>query len=710
MAEVDFDKKWPFIFLGFEVSKRIDEECIGDCIFCDGNNKLHINKNTGQWSCKGGDCGKQGNVYTFIREWYASHADAKIAGTAKKFVELSKFRGLPVEALKSMGIVYLHDVDRWAIPVFNEECKVVNLRFYTMVAGSKTIALTGMAVSLGGMEKYNADDTSTVYICEGEWDAKALEVMLQNAEEEGLVLWVPGSDTFKKEWADLFSGRKVVFCYDHDPAGERGVMRGASRLYEIAESIWWVKWPTELPKKFDIRDFYHKDGNMSLLHELIEEYVYLETSEEAKEKDAPLPHISNRTISYDDVAQVFERHMKFTDDMRMALKLICSVVYSNNLASIPLWIHLTAPAGTGKTELLMSFSECRNAVIRSTITPRSLVSGFSLPGGKDPSLIPLLFGKTFVLKDYTEILQMNKGDKEEVDGILRGAYDGSVGKDFGNGVKRHYHGSFSMVTGVTHEIFAEARASLGERFLIFHMVKGVAFAADDIIYQALQSSGNETTMKSELSAAMKSFVEFSFIEDDLPPLTETMKRRLVGISQVVASLRAGVARDFREEKVLYRPQNEMGTRLAKQFRNILVCLGACNADMIPTDYDYTIVARTALDSCKGFNLEIAQFVADSEKPVGAKEISEGIGIPLTSIRMALEDLEWLKVLEKEVLVLDDEERKAGRPSFVYTLTEFFRKNWFGGGLEKAKEIRSEKPRPRMRWKKRQKEVTEEKQE
>jgi hypothetical protein len=697
MAEVEFDKKWPFITLGFEIGKHVGDEVLGECVFCGGNNKLHINKDSGQWSCKGGDCGKSGNVHTFIRDWYKAKSEEKHSGNAKRLADLATNRGMPVTALKKMGMVYLNEVDRWAIPVYNLDNKIVNIRFYK--PGQKTIALTGMPTTLGGMEDYKKDDTSDIYICEGEWDAAALKLILEKAEISATILWVPGADVFKKEWVEYFEGRNIIFCYDNDPAGERGTQRAASKIYDTAKSLRYIKWPSDLPKKFDVRDFYIRDGDFGVLSELIDTYVYLE-DKEATQTVAQLPHISERKICFDDVVKIFEKHMKLTDDMKMALKLICGVVYSNNFEGLPLWVHITAPPGTGKTELLTSLSDCCNAVIRSTITPRSLVSGFSLPGGKDPSLIPSLFGKTFVLKDYTEILQMNRGDKEEVDGILRGAYDGTVGKDFGNGVKRHYTGTFSLLTGVTHEIFAEAHTALGERFLIFHMVKGVDFDADDIILQALRSSGHETSMKSELAAAMKALLEFRFDEKDIPELNDTWLMKIICLAQVVAKLRASVARDFREEKVLYRPQPEMGTRLAKQFQKAMRSMGVTNHDLTAGELDYKATVRTALDTCKGFNLEITQFVAEKGGGVSAKEISDGIGIPLTSIRMALEDLEWVKVLESYVEVVED--AGAGRPKKMYSLTETTQKHWAGAGLEKAKEIMSEKPRPRLKWKKKPK--------
>lgn len=697
MAEVEFDKKWPFITLGFEIEQHVGKEVLGDCVFCGGSKKLHINRDTGQWSCKGGDCGKEGNVYTFIRDWYNTKSEEKHSGNAKRLAELANNRGLPVQALKKMGMVFLNEIDRWAIPVFNAEHKVVNIRFYK--PGSKTIALTGMPSNLGGLENWKKDDNSDIYICEGEWDAAALTIILEKAGISATILWVPGADVFKKEWVEHFEGRNVIFCYDNDPAGERGTQRAASKIYDIAKSLRYIKWPSDLPKKFDVRDFHNRGGDYAVLTELIETYTYLEDKETAG-KDVQLPHISERKISFADVLKVFEKHMKLTDDMRMALKLICGVVFSNNFGGEPLWVHITAPPSTGKTELLTSLSECQNTLIRSTITPRSLVSGFSLPGGKDPSLIPLLFGKTFVLKDYTEILQMNKGDKEEVDAILRGAYDGSVGKDFGNGVKRHYTGHFSMLTGVTHEIFAEAHTSLGERFLIFHMVKGVDFDADDIIMQALRSSGNEVNMKTELAAIMKALVEFRFDECEVPELAEEWLYKIVSLSQIVAKLRASVARDFREERVLYRPQPEMGARLAKQFQKAMRSMGVANENLTADAYDYRVTVRAALDTCKGFNLEITQFVAEKGGGVSAKEISDGIGIPLTSIRMALEDLEWVKVLESYVEVVED--AGAGRPKKLYSLTETTKRHWTGAGLEKAKEIMSEKPRPRLKWKKKPK--------
>lgn len=695
MAEVPFEKKWPFVCLGFETGKQTGDERIGDCIFCGKPMKLYINENTGQWSCKGGLCAMEGNVYTFISFYYEDNCldPLKNEGAAKKLGELALNRGIDLERIAETGIRWSPDDGKWVIPVRNQKGAIINLRFYS--PGSKTIALTGMEVSLGGLETWSETGQSwPIYLCEGEWDALCMKLMLEKAEKQGTVLYAPGSDVFKKDWPKYFKGRDVIVCYDHDAAGERGTQKVFTKIKDSIPSFKFVCWPKELPSKFDIRDFYKRGGNYELLEEMLSEYESAVLGEKEEKVVYPKLRDGGRP-SLADVFSIYRRYMEFTEDMEIGLKLIFAVSYAMNVNSLPIWMHFVAPPGGGKTELLMSLAGARNVKALSTVTSKSLVSGFSLPGGKDPSLLPQAFGKLMILKDYTEILQMNKGEREEVDSIFRGAYDGIVTKQFGNGITRHYEGSFNIVTGVTQEIFREAHTSLGERFLTFHMLKGVGFDSDAVIRAALNNSGSEAEMKREMGAAAIKFIEYSFDEEDIPPIKQEYLDRIVSLAQVVAQARAGVTRNY-DKEIEFEPQHEVGTRLAKQLKILLICLGMCNDDFQVTEKDYEIIVRVALDSCKAFNLKVLEWVAHNEGKTD-REIAEGVGIPRSTIRTNIENLVLLGALKREQ---EQDVDDVGRPKIMYRLTDFTKRHWINSKLlDKSTELKSEIPVQRQKFKK-----------
>ena len=294
-----------------------------------------------------------------------------------------------------------------------------------------------------------------------------------------------------------------------------------------------------------------------------------------------------------------------TPDMTLALKLIYATVLTNDLQGEPLWIHVVGPPGCGKTELLQSTEFCSQTVIVSRITQNALVSGWK--AAEDPSLLPKLLGRVFILKDFTEVLSMPAAAKDDIYSTLRGAYDGYVCKPFGHGVVREYHGTFSMLTGVTHEIYAEQGASLGERFLKYHLMRGVGTNVDDLIRNAVRNVGIETDMHTALSGAAKAFLDVRVSSEDVPALETDLIERIVQLCQVVAMLRANVGKDF-QERVIHRPDHEIGTRLAKQFAKLIVGMallrGGNGRPAYVDETDYEVLKRIARDTCIGYNLSL----------------------------------------------------------------------------------------------------------
>jgi hypothetical protein len=229
------------------------------------------------------------------------------------------------------------------------------------------------------------------------------------------------------------------------------------------------------------------------------------------------------------------------------------------------------------------------------------------------------------------------------------------------------------------------------------MIKCVGFEADDLIRAAMNNSGDESEMRSDLSAAAKEFVEYQISPEDIPDVEKSFEDKLISLSQVVSILRASVSRDYREDRILFRPQHEVGTRLAKQLKILLQALGLCNQTLLPNEEDYAIVCRVALDSCKGFNLEIVQFIAENPD-CEVKQISEAMGMPMATIKNIVDDLLLLEAIIR-IREEPDEDSGPGQPKYRYNMSEFMAKHWDRSGLYNAKEIMVPKPKVRMRFKK-----------
>lgn len=677
----------PFEDLGFVIEGSRGNERYGSCPFCGASKKFHVNTITQKWSCKAGSCQKEGNLTTYLEEWFTALEGENESGeTSGDWKALAEERGIPVPALKAADIQF--GGLKWVIPIYNQHGRLCNIRFFDPRPRTrvKMRGVSGIEMELYGIEQLlDAKKKSwPVWLVEGEWDVLALRVLLKRARKlRVIVVGVPGAGTFKPLWSELLSGRDIVCCYDNDMAGNKGKDKAYKMLHAVAKSLVFVNWLDSFPEGFDLRDHLKQDGDFEELEELIGEYEPegIPTESAVSAVDSfPLLRDGTRP-SLRETFDAYRRRLKMTPDMEDALRVIYAVVITTQIPGDPLWVHIAGPPGACKTELVMSCSLVANTFSRSTVTVHSLVSGWK-SNGTDPSLIPMFYGKAFLLKDYTELLNLPAPQKHEIGSIFRGAYDGRVEKSFGNGVTRIFEGFFNMLSGVTPAIFAERDASLGERFLIFHMQKGTGLQVHDVIRMAFDSVGREREMKAEIGEAAKAFLEYKIVPEDIPDVSDEIKEKCINLAQLLSYMRASTTRDITRERFLYRAQTEVGTRPAKQIHKLLLGLGLQNNPPSIGAEEYRICSRVVIDSCIGWNMDSLR-VLIAEDGLTLDDICERADIPKTTLRDQLEELTMLGVLRKEVIGGG----YRGRPSIKYHVKEAVRAFWNGAELPVSKRLK-----------------------
>jgi hypothetical protein len=691
----------PYARMGFDPTGWSGQEAYGACIFCGKEGKLYVNSETGQYRCMAGGCGREGNIHTAMDEWYRLWLeDGQSNGP---WASLSEARGLPVEVLKGAGLVWIGS--EWLLPIRGKTGAIANLRFYNpLEERPKFKGLPERGAHLWGGEKVEDGDKRTLFICEGEWDGMALEYMLSRDGQEGVVLGVPGSNIWKNDWSEWLMRRKIVMCYDHDADGLKGTRRVVGSLLAMGCNLKWVDWPIEMPDKYDIRDFVADGATYKLLMEMVKPWKDPDTavsksgaggingrgkskrqgasSGEGQGKDGGEDAPERRRLddpsrpTMDQVVERYREWLHMGDDMVDMLRLAYAVVLSQFVGDDPLWVHLAGPPGSGKTAILMSLMGLSRVHFASTITAHSLVSGFQVSGGGDPSLIPQLHGKTFVLKDWTEVTEMPPAVKAEVYSIFRGAFDGTVEKPFGNGVVRKYTSKFNMVTGVTQSIFAEMGASLGERFLIYHVIKGVGWSAREAVMAAITNSGRGDEKRQALEDTATAFLEVDVEPEEIPDIPQEMAVRIAALSELTSMLRANVAKDYRSGNVTYRPQHEVGTRLGIQLAKLMKGLALCRTPVEMHPDDLRLVARVAMDSCIGFNLDVVRSLWERDGQTTA-ELAEACAIPSTTLAERLRDMVMLGIIRKE---RTDIVAGRGQPPILHHLTPVVRELWEEAGL------------------------------
>lgn len=267
-----------YLFHGLDLSYSGSGDAVGECPFCKRERKFFVSQKNGLYNCK--VCGEAGNHYTFIRTLFKESA-AALSGIE----EVAKDRRVSVDTLLRWGLRRSIIDNEWILPAYGipkpgEETEIANLYRWSEMSGKRRLLSSPkppFAISLFGTQFWD-QSLSEVFICEGPWDAMALEEeAVKEGRHEFNIVAVPGCETFREEWVKLFSRKHVTLIYDNDaprkipnknqyapPAGYAGMKATARKLKTVVASVSIMNWGTEgyspnLPSGFDLRDFLNSD-------------------------------------------------------------------------------------------------------------------------------------------------------------------------------------------------------------------------------------------------------------------------------------------------------------------------------------------------------------------------------------------------------------------------------------------------------------------
>lgn len=645
-----------FESLGVSLGESDTRNVSGDCPLCGREGHFYLDKVTGQWDCK--LCASSGNFYTFLtliskKVFIETHKTDWERLTKNRSTSKYVNGGLPVEPLVPTEVFKLWRMgwtgQEWWLPCYNAQGNVMDIRRWSV---GKFRSTTGCQLQLGGIKSLlAAAKESIVWVCEGEWDAMMLRWLLDMAEmQSDVVVYVPGASVFKQQWVEHFKDRTVILCYDNDDAGDRGSMKAGHLLRGTAKEVYYICWPETLPTGWDIRD-YVLDGRGREVTakeaiEVLESVTSLRHRRDPTPEGTPLSPAPTEPIAYfPEVLEVFGRWIRLNDDLRNALAVCLAICLGNDVPGDPLWLYLVGPSGSGKTMILLMLQDSPRTKFYSTLTPKSLVSGFKIH--PDPSLLPHLDGKTAIFKDGTELLALHPDARREVYGVLRGAFDGSVYKPFGNGVVREYTLHFNLIIGITPAIHGDNQSTMGERCLKFELREEL----DESQMKIKAAIGNiafEMQMQLELCDVVRRFLEKNIDLENLPRLSEEMINRITALSQLLGMLRAQVDRDtFGDRDIKYRPSYEVGTRVAKQLVKLAMMLTYVFDIKEVDEKIYSIIERVAMDTVIGFHLDILlSLMMRGNIGMTHVEIGKVTTIPLSTTMRRLQDLEQLRIMER----------------------------------------------------------------
>ena len=183
--------------------------------------------------------------------------------------------------------------------------------------------------------------------------------------------------------------------------------------------------------------------------------------------------------------------------------------------------------------------------------------------------------------------------------------------------------------------------TLGERFIQYRPTQPDPI---QLANRAMSNNGNETTMREEIQAAFKEYIESVVIPDKPLELPDTYRKRIVHLAVFCASARSGVIRDNRgSREIELVPEQEQPTRLVKQYSNLFNGLALMSGEH--TEADYTLLYKIGMDSLPTVRKRIIEFLAQSDRPCDVKTIAATINYPQNTTRRQLEELVHLNLIE-----------------------------------------------------------------
>ena len=129
---------------------------------------------------------------------------------------------------------------------------------------------------------------------------------------------------------------------------------------------------------------------------------------------------------------------------------------------------------------------------------------------------------------------------------------------------------------------------------------------------------------------------------DLP---ESFQEPLVELTDIITRARSGVARDGYSRELLYLPEPEAPTRLAKQLAQLAAALLALGISEAET---WRLLRKTGWDSVPAVRCAVIECLARrAEAPATIAELQEEAGLPQKTIERIVEDIVSLRLAKQE---------------------------------------------------------------
>lgn len=342
-----------------------------------------------------------------------------------------------------------------------------------------------------------------------------------------------------------------------------------------------------------------------------------------------------------DVLAAFDEFLLMPD--RGAILAALSGIVSNYATGDPVWPLLVGPPGCGKSEIVSSVARAPGIWPLSSLTPQTLLSGFEQTRDGKPASLLFQIGEFGVLafKDLTTVLTMHREARSQIIGQLREIADGRTEKSFGNGLRLEWEGKLGLIAGVTPIIDEQHSflAVMGERFLLYRLPE---VSRADITRRSLARRGHEPELRKRIQTTVATFLG-QFQNCGRLELPGGFTEPLVALSDIVTRARSGVARDGYSRDLLYLPEPEAPTRLAKQLAQLGAAALAIGVDETET---WRLIRKAGWDSVPAVRCSVLDCLAKRDEAALLAEVQEETGLPDRTVARVVEDLVALRLARR----------------------------------------------------------------
>lgn len=623
----------------------------GQCPFSGKENKFYVNTENGLWDSK--VTGQRGNLVTFCRQFYDELANNTDAIDLK---EVAKKKQLPTYILLDY-MAFNPLTGRFAIPYKNPLGEIVNIGHYD-VSSNRLMKTGTLSQTLLGLDELATSDSSTVFICEGEWDFFAMKWLVKRNNLQHAVVGLSSANVFKEDWVEHFQGKEIFCVLDNDEAGRNGTDRVKNMLHAGAHSMKFINWGDK-PDKYDIKDYIvdyvgdltsFRTSHKSCMESILK-MMHSDTPNELTGVIKPVTAPTTQVVipQPEELDEVFKKWFKIRDN-DIALDVLLGTCFANKLKGDPVWMYFVGSPGSRKTAMLMSLNKSSFVETVSSVTPASLISGMRATGSEDPSLIPKLNNRMLVIKDVTTILSGASFVRDEIFGILRDAYDGYIEKVWGNGLKKSFKSKFGIIGAVTPVIdgYQSAQAILGERFLKVRLEPNIKMENEfDIIDRTLNNIDKETGMNDEMQNVVHRMLEKPLPESRLEFSSKELRTRIIYIGMFVAKMRGSININVYTKEQQSLPIQEIATRVTKQLSKLAMGIAIFRNHTSIGDYEIEICRRVALDTCPDRVEMLVRFINSKKgEPVFTKDLIEFTNLSSATISKMCESLTALRIISR----------------------------------------------------------------